>query len=61
MRLFFLSSHTPRADGYVCSLVLLIPWEPYIKERLVWEERTGTEQGFWLLLDPELSFHLELI
>lgn len=41
--------------------MLLIPWEPYIKERLVWEERTGTEQGFWLLLDPELSFQLELI
>lgn len=41
LRLFFFSSHTPWADCYLCNLFFLILWEPYIKERPAWEERTG--------------------
>lgn len=50
LRLFFLSSHTPWADCYLCNLLLLILWEPYIKDRPVWEERTGILTVLWSLM-----------
>lgn len=45
-----LSSHTPWADCYLCSLSVLILWEPYIKKRPVWEERTGILSVLWSLM-----------
>lgn len=50
LRLFFFSSHTPWADCYLCNLFLLILWEPYIKERPAWEERTGILSVLWSLM-----------